>query len=154
MAKQKNQFGLENAAECSQCVCFNTRMFTRVVTQIYEDAFKKIGFRGTQFTPLVVIFAYGPVTINKLSEYLVMDRTTLGRNIKPLQREGLINIRTGEDRREKHVSLTDKGLNTLIKAFPVWKETQKKILNQIGKSKWKTMLGNIKDLLPRLKDLN
>ena len=87
MKRENEQFNLSNAIECSSCTCFNTRKFTRVITQIFEDAFRKICFRGTQFTPLVMIYSRGPLTVNELSEYLVMDRTTLGRNIKPLERD-------------------------------------------------------------------
>jgi len=97
-----------------------------------------------------MIFARGPVTVNKLSEYLVMDRTTLGRNLKPLQRDGLIEIKEGLDRRQKLISITDKGEKLLTKAFPVWQETQKKILEKIGENKWQEMLLDIKDLLPKL----
>lgn len=150
MTKELKQFNLTNAIECSACTCFNTRKFTRVITQIFDESFKKIGVRGTQFTPLVMIFARGPVTVNKLSEYLVMDRTTLGRNLKPLERDGLIEIKTGKDRRQKLISITDKGRDLLTKAFPVWQETQKKILEQIGENKWQEMLFDIKDLLPKL----
>ena len=70
MKENKKQFDLEKAIECSVCTCFNTRKFTRVITQIFDDAFKDIGFRGTQFNPLVMIFARGPVSVNKLSDYL------------------------------------------------------------------------------------
>ncbi len=109
MTEEIKQFNLTNAIECAACTSFNTRKITRVITQIFDEAFKKIGFRGTQFTPLVMIFARGPVTVNKLSGYLVMDRTTLGRNLKPLQRDGLIEIKEGIDRRQKLISITDKG---------------------------------------------
>jgi DNA-binding MarR family transcriptional regulator len=150
MAEKIKEFNLANAIECSACTCFNTRKIARVITQVFDEAFKKIGFRSTQFNPLVMIFARGPVTVNKLSVYLVMDRTTLGRNLKPLEREGLIEITSGEDRRQKLISITDKGKELLIRAFPVWQETQKKVLKQIGENKWNEMLVDIKDLLPKL----
>jgi len=150
MTKELKQFNLTNAIECSACTCFNTRKFTRVITQIFDESFKKIGFRGTQFSPLVMIFTRGPITVNKLSEYLVMDRTTLGRNLKPLERDGLIEIIQGKDRRQKLVSITDKGKELLSIAFPVWQETQKKVLEQIGESNWSNILGEIKDVLPKL----
>lgn len=148
MADKK--FNLANAIECSACTCFNARKIARVITQVFDEAFKKIRFRSTQFNPLVMIFARGPVTVNELSEYLVMDRTTLGRNLKPLEREGLIKITAGEDRRQKLISITDKGMKILAKAFPVWQETQKKVLKQIGKNKWQEMLIDIEELLPKL----
>jgi len=153
MTEKIKEFNLANAIECSACTCFNTRNIARVITQIFDESFKKIGFRGTQFNPLVMIFARGPVTVNKLSDYLVMDRTTLGRNLKPLERDGLIKIIQGEDRRQKLISITDKGRQLLARAFPVWQETQKKILERIGENKWKDMLDDINDLLPELQNI-
>ena len=153
MKEAIEQFNLTNAIACAACTCFNTRNFTRVITQIFDEAFKKIGFRGTQFTPLIMIFVRGPITVNKLSEYLVMDRTTLGRNLKPLQRDGLIEIKEGLDRRQKLISITEKGKKLLTTAFPVWQQTQKKILEQIGENKWQEMLLDIKDMVPKLQKL-
>jgi DNA-binding MarR family transcriptional regulator len=150
MTEDIKQFNLKNAIECAACTCFNTRKFSRVITQIFDDAFKDIGFRGTQFAPLVMIFTRGPLTVNKLSDYLVMDRTTLGRNLKPLERDGLIKIEKGMDKRQKQISITEKGKKLLNKAFPVWQQTQKKILKEIGEDKWQDMLVDIQDLLPKL----
>ena len=150
MTEVNKQFNLSNVIECAACPGFNTRKLNRVITQIFDDAFKDIGFRSTQFTPLVMIFANGPITVNKLSDYLVMDRTTLGRNLKPLERDGLIKIEQGIDKRQKLISITQRGKRLLNRAFPIWQQTQKKILEQIGENKWKGMLTDISDLLPRL----
>lgn len=153
MQKTKQHFDLTNAIECSACTCFNTRKLTRVITQIFDEQFKSVDFRITQFTPLVMIFAKGPITINDLSENLVMDRTTLARNLKPLERDGLIKINQGIDKRQRVVSITDKGKTLLSKAFPIWQKAQKQILKEIGKDKWQDMLGDIHELLPKLQKL-
>ncbi|NIP39486.1 MAG: winged helix-turn-helix transcriptional regulator [Candidatus Dadabacteria bacterium] len=150
MKKENKQFNLSNVRECTACAGFNTRKLNRVITQIFDDAFKDIDFRSTQFTPLVMIFANGPITVNKLSENLVMDRTTLGRNLKPLERDGLIKIEPGIDKRQKLISITDKGIKLLNRAYPIWQKTQKKILNQIGETNWQGMLKEINTLLPKL----
>lgn len=153
MQKRKQEFNLTNAIECSACTCFNTRKFTRVITQIFDEQFKSVDFRITQFTPLVMIFAKGPITINDLSENLVMDRTTLARNLKPLERDSLININTGIDKRQRVVSITDKGKTLLNRAFPIWQKAQEKILKEIGDNKWQDMLRDIHELLPKLQNL-
>ncbi len=153
MQKRKQEFNLTNAIECSACTCFNTRKFTRVITQIFDEQFKTVDFRITQFTPLVMIFAKGPITINDLSENLVMDRTTLARNLKPLERDSLININTGIDKRQRVVSITDKGKTLLNRAFPIWQKAQEKILKEIGDNKWQDMLRDIHELLPKLQNL-
>ena len=84
-----------------QCICFNLRKAARVITQIYDEAFQPTGCRATQMPLLVATRAMGPVTVNRLAEAVVMDRTTLTRNLKPLERQGLVKVQTGKDHRER-----------------------------------------------------
>ncbi len=84
------------------CVCFNIRKSARAITQLYEDALRPTGLRATQFTLLVATRVMGTATISGLAKGLVMDRTTLTRNMKPLEKHGFIRITPGkEDRRER-----------------------------------------------------
>ena len=77
------------------CNCMALRQAARHVTQFYDGYLATAELRTTQFSILVKLQRLGPLTINALAERMVMDRTTLGRNIQPLEREGLIVIRTG-----------------------------------------------------------
>jgi DNA-binding MarR family transcriptional regulator len=109
------------------CNCLALRQASRHVTQFYDQYLAPAGLRTTQFSILAKLRRLGPLTINALAEDMVMDRTTLGRNILPLQREGLIAIKTGrEDRRRKELHLTDKGLARLRAARKGWAEAQTK----------------------------
>src|SRR6266851_8021847 len=84
------------------CNCFAVRSAARHVTQLYDQLLAPAGLRVTQFSILAKLKRLGPLTINALADEMVMDRTTLGRNVLPLQREGLIAIRRGlTDRRSK-----------------------------------------------------
>ncbi len=84
---------------------------------------KPSGVLPTQFTLLVATRALGPVAISKMAEVLVIDRTTLTRNLKPLEREGLLSVVPGkEDQRSREVSLTSKGLKRLEQTLPLWQE--------------------------------
>jgi DNA-binding MarR family transcriptional regulator len=107
------------------CTCLAIRQAARHVSQFYDQHLAPSGLRITQFSILVKLKAGGPSTINSLAEVLVMDPTTLGRNILPLQRDGLIDVARGVgDRRSKELYLTDVGLERLHKAWTYWAEAQ------------------------------
>src|SRR4029079_9714291 len=85
-----------------ECTCLAVRQAARHVTQFYDQLLAPSGLRTTQFSILAKLRRLGPITINALPAKLVMDRTTLGRNILPLEREGLIVIvPSSSDRRSK-----------------------------------------------------
>src|SRR5262249_35561792 len=88
------------------CNCFAVRSAARHVTQLYDQFLAPIGLRVTQFSILAILKRLGPLTINALAKQLVMDRTTLGRNILPLERDGLIRVSASVgDGRAKEVYL-------------------------------------------------
>jgi DNA-binding MarR family transcriptional regulator len=107
------------------CNCLALRQAARHVTQFYDQFLADAGLRTTQFSILAKLRRVGPLSINALAKELVMDRTTLGRNILPLQREGLIAIVRGRtDRRSKELQLTEAGLARLHKAIKGWNKAQ------------------------------
>ena len=77
-----------------ECNCFAVRAAARHVSQSYDRFLAPTGLRTTQYSILARLKRKGPLTINALAEDMVMDRTTLGRNILPLQRDGLITIKS------------------------------------------------------------
>src|SRR5580692_6936363 len=92
------------------CNCLAVRQAARHITQFYDQLLAPSGLRTTQFSILAKLWRLGPMTINVLAADMVMDRTTLGRNILPLQRDGLIVVEKGSrDRRSKTLQLTDSG---------------------------------------------
>lgn len=107
------------------CTCLAIRQAARHVSQFYDQHLAPVGLRITQFSILAKLKEGGPLTINRLAEVMVMDRTTLGRNILPLQRDGFIAIAQGSvDRRSKELHLTELGLNRLNEAWTYWVEAQ------------------------------
>lgn len=116
----------------SQGTCFNLRKATRVVTQLFDDKLCPSGVRATQFSILWVIGGAQSAPINDLARKLVMDRTTLTHNLKPLEQQGLIESKPGEDRRTRYVALTAQGRNTLEQVLPLWQETQAEVVEQLG----------------------
>src|SRR3984893_16774981 len=97
-----------------KCNCLAVRQAARHVTQFYDQFLAPSGLRTTQFSILAKLKRLGPLTINALAADLVMDRTTLGRNILPLQRDGLIAVMKGSsDRRSKELRMTAAGAERL-----------------------------------------
>jgi DNA-binding MarR family transcriptional regulator len=107
------------------CNCLAVRQAARHVTQFYDQFLAPLGLRTTQYSILAELARQGPMKVNALARELVMDRTTLGRNILPLERDGLIAIVPGRsDRRTKDLHLTDAGAARLRKASKGWAEAQ------------------------------
>lgn len=126
-----------------QCVCFNLRKTARSVTQLYDEAFRPTGLRATQFSLLSVIRHLGTATINQLAEVMVMDRTTLTRNLKPLESQGYLRIHPGKDRRQREVTLLAAGRKVLEKAMPLWEETQAHVVQSLGKDRTSRLLKDL-----------
>ena len=122
------------------CTCFNLRKATRVVTQLFDDWMQPTGLRATQFTLLAAISSTGAIAISQLSKVLVMDRTTLTRNLKPLETKRLVKIVPGEDRRTRTLTLTDKGRKTYENSLPLWRQAQSEVIERLTFKRWKDLL--------------
>src|SRR5438876_11565211 len=101
-----------------QCNCSTLRSATRVLTQAYDEVLRPSGLRTTQFSILARLAGVGPVPLSELAELLAMDRTTLARNLRPLEREDFLRLEVGSDRRERLIHLTPAGRRALARAMP------------------------------------
>lgn len=132
------------------CVCFLTRKAARAVTRLYDDALRSTGLRATQFTILVVIHAKAETTLTALADELVMERTTLARDIRPLEAAGWIHIATGEDRRTRVITLTPAGYEQIVQALPLWEQAQRQImLHETNEAEWIPLRDNLQTLTAR-----
>lgn len=118
------------------CICLNFRRTARLVTQFYDQMLAPAGVTVTQFSMLSIIGAHEDLTINAAAVVFKLDRTTLSRNLRPLERQGWVEIKTGDDRRSRMISLTDKGRTTIETATPLWQEAQKRMLTLMGPDAW------------------
>lgn len=114
------------------CPVFNVRAASRLLTQLFDDTLKPSGLQITQLSILVGIVTSKVPTINQLAKTLVMDRTTLTRGLKPLEKTGLIKIKKGDDKRTTLLEVTPKGIKTMNKALPYWKKARDKVANDFG----------------------
>jgi len=122
--------------ELNRCNCVALRKASRRISQFYDSALASSGLRSTQFAVLVELDrrADAPPTIRELSEVLVMDQSTIGQNLRPLEREGLIALVQDEtDRRSRRVKLTRTGRSRLAAAQPLWSAAQQSFENGFGK---------------------
>ena len=124
----------------ASCAAMNLRQASRAVSQLYDQIIRSTGLRGTQFSLLVAVYLAGPAPVTRLAELLVMDRTTLTRNLKPLEKQGLVKVKPGEDQRVRLVSLTDQGEDVLIEALPLWEEAQARVVNELGQERFAHLL--------------
>ncbi len=121
------QIDRKSALRQSPCVAAALRMASRRLTQLYDDALKPSGLRSTQFTILAELDrrADQPPTMAELASILAMDRSTLGHNLRPLERERLVALREGDaDRRQRRVVLTARGRSKFQVAKPLWRAAQ------------------------------
>ena len=125
------------------CACANLRRAARAVTQVFDEVLTPSGLKATQFTLLVTNRLMGESTINELAERMAMDRTTLSRNLKPLVRNGLLEVRPGEDGRTRLVRLTPAGERSLKEAYPLWQQAQQETVGVLGEERHEALLGDV-----------
>jgi DNA-binding MarR family transcriptional regulator len=114
------------------CVCFNLRRTVRAVTRRYDATLAPVGLTANQFSLLAMLSGLGPIAPGVLADRLGTDRTTLTRNLGPLSRDGLIDIRPEEDRRRRTIHLTPAGRDRLAMALPLWRRAQSEIVEHLG----------------------
>ena len=114
------------------CVCATARMAARSLTRIYDRALEPAGIRTTQFSVLARLLEEGPLPLTHLAGRLAMDRTTLARDLRPLERRGLVAISVGTDRRVRMAELTPAGRRLVDEVRPLWKQVQRDVRAQLG----------------------
>ena len=115
------------------CNCLAARQAARHITQFYDQFLAASGLRTTQFSVLAKLRRLGPMTINALAAEMVMDRTTLGRNIRPLERDGLIAVEQGSiDRRSKELRVTEAGEARFRAGVKGWVQAQRQFEKAFG----------------------
>ena len=121
------------------------RKAARVVANHYDKHLKPAGLKGTQFTLLNTIFMNPAANIGKLADIMGLDRTTLNRNLKPLERKGLIRSGSGKDPRTRTLKLTKEGTKILQNALPHWLEAQSGVLETVD-NRIKRLMDDLSEL--------
>ena len=114
------------------CVCTSIRQAAQAVTEIYDRALEPSGLKITMFRVLRRAAEAVEPTISELAEIVGLDRSSLGRNLKVLERDGLVTLAGGRYQRSKVVQLTSEGRAALAAAMPLWRRVQKQIKANFG----------------------
>lgn len=139
----------QNTKDCVEfgqtCVVYNMRRTSRAITQLYEEFLKPSGLLPTQFTLLAAIKVMGPVQMSKIADELILDRSTLTRNIRLLEKEGYLSIISiKEDQRIREINITSVGLKKLKQATPYWQKAQDLIKDMLSNSRVDRMLDDLR----------
>ena len=136
-AKELDMSAVEN------CVCFNLRWVTRAVTQFYDAEMRRHGIRPTQGSILASLQTKCSWNMAELSDWLGMERTTLVRNLRPLQRDGLVQTSGGGRGTRVEVKITVKGRKQIEKLTPAWKSAQRAVVKTLGEKRWSAILSDL-----------
>jgi DNA-binding MarR family transcriptional regulator len=121
------------------CYCAVLRAATRKTTALYDEALAPAGIGLAQFSLMRRIERAGAVSLTELARLAELDRSTVGRNVKVLERMGLVTETAAEDHRETAVALTETGRETLRRARPMWQDAQRRIEAAIGAERAETL---------------
>lgn len=133
------------------CACNKVRTAARLVTRSYDDALRPTGLRATQVSVLAAIAAQNSgnnsMSITELAQIMSMDRSTLKRNVTPLEDLGLLNVGAEGWRRSRSLSLTEKGRAALSAAVPLWEGAQKRLKKLLGANGWSDVHSSLDNLI-------
>lgn len=112
------------------CLGDRARRAGRVLTRLYDEALAPAGLTLTQFTLLRVLSAMERPSLSELAAETAHEKSGLWRTLRPLVRDGLIDA--AADGRVQRLSLTDRGMMTLVRALPLWREAQARVERALG----------------------
>ena len=133
------------------CNCINLRRASQSLTEVYDKILAPSGLKISQFLLLKNIKSLGPVSVSSLALEIRLDRTTIVRNLKPLEEKDLVIDTATKGARNRQLKLTDKGLEILQIAAPLWVEAQNFIEQYLGKedrNALTVLLSKIEALVP------
>ena len=128
------------------CLCLALRRASRAVSRLYDEELRGVGLRTTQYSVLRLLCDTGEVLQRDLGEVTVHEETTLTRNLRPLVDAGWVAVRAGEDRREKWLKITPKGLAKLEEARPHWARAQERMRSLLPEGVWQNLMTVLPDV--------
>jgi DNA-binding MarR family transcriptional regulator len=132
-----------NFSLTENCVCFNLRWVTRAMTQYFDAELRRHGIRPTQGTILLALKARESWSMAELSDFLGMERTTLVRNLRPLQRDGLVKADGSGRGGRLDLTITAKGRQKIAAALPAWRSAQRAAVKTLGEQRWSAILADL-----------
>ena len=144
MGASKDLLDLDKYAEAAAvCACNNFRKASRAVTQLFDQTLEPSGLRSTQLVILLEIAVARSSTVPQVARRLVMDRSTLQRNLQPLVKRGFIKVDSSRARRSQLLTLTPRGRKAVEDAVPLWNQAQSRFVQQLGQKRWRLLRKNL-----------
>lgn len=134
------------------CACFNLRRAARAVTRLYDEVLEPGGLRSTGFVAMAFIQVEGGCGLPRLARTLGVDRSTLTRNLKPLERAGYVTVTTEAGARTAVARLTAKGERALERCIPLWRSAQGRFEASVGAEGWANVLGGLNRIVASVPD--
>ena len=122
------------------CFCNALRQASRAVSRLYDEELRGVGLRTTQLSLLLQLARAGQVRQGDLGGLAHLEETTLTRNLRPLVAAGWVSVRSGDDRREKLVRITEAGTAKLAEARPAWERAQARMQALLPKGAWQGLM--------------
>lgn len=132
--------------EPSMCNCTNMRRASRAITQFYDEQLEPSGLKITQYSLLNHLKRLGPLTMNELSHAIRLERTTLVRNLKLLEKRGLVSMNTEKNSQARLVHLTEEGLKSLERAIHYWNQAQQLLQGLLSKEEIRIFMGTLQKI--------
>jgi DNA-binding MarR family transcriptional regulator len=153
MASETDQLRPRTRTRQLGCTCMRLRKATRRVSQIYDRSLEQAGMTVTQYGLLGQLARYDGIGIGALAEKLIMDPTTLTRNLRPLERRGLVAMKPDKnDKRSRCLHLTASGRAAFEQAVPAWVRAQRRVEDALGGSETAALNEALDRVLERLAD--
>ena len=152
--KSKTQSVQSRGSEASTCACTALRKASRAVARQYELALSNAAISATQYAILRALQREGSMPLSRLADLLVLERTSLYRTIRPLQKQGLVKTRGTTDQRVKEIVLMAAGLRKIREAYPHWLKAQQAFLKQFGAPHWERMAAELRNVAATMARLN
>jgi DNA-binding MarR family transcriptional regulator len=130
------------------CTSQNLRKASRTAARLYDQALQPLGLKTTQFTLLAKIQGAGEIAQNELANNVGLDKTTMSRNLRLLEKDALVRIAEAEDRRIRLLSLSRKGERLVEKAKPLWRAAQSSFVDELGVDAWQTLTAILQTIEP------
>lgn len=131
------------------CLNFNLKRASRAISQYFDHILDKVGLTSPRFNILMTLGSTDGMELAPMAELLVMDRTTLLRNLEPLETLGYVEDVPSENKRARKVALTQEGWEALRLAYPVWKEAHNHLVENLGTTEWKTLIKGLRTVSKR-----
>ena len=128
------------------CLCNALRQASRAVSRLYDEELRGVGLRTTQYSLLRVLTRAGQVRQGDLSGLTSLDETTLTRNLRPLVDAGWVAVRSGDDRRERLITITKAGTAKLAEARPAWERAQARMRALLPEGAWQALQATLPEV--------